>query len=243
MTNKANAHTSGDLASVAYTQYSTAQEAGAPTESTAATASVGKVRRKRKAKSAAQRATFKAYQEKKQADRKDRISVVLSTLKHGKAKFEYLTDLAKTVAELLTAEEGKPCSTSTLLRNSEYRELLAAHFDSGGKSNARRVSTAEAVEAAMTRAAVSEHGRLAQELQEAGNEIKHLRQSRAPLLEISGASIEAPAGANVEDTVVELHKLLLAVVNNFEGILCVDKDRNIVDRSNRNRIIGKIPPL
>jgi len=67
---------------------------------------------------------FKGYQEGKVTRRKAAIDSYLKVLRRTRAKYEYVTDLAKAVAEQLTLVEGKSCDHSTILRNPSYKALL-----------------------------------------------------------------------------------------------------------------------
>lgn len=70
---------------------------------------------------------FAKYQTEKIAGRKELITNYLGTLRRTRAKYQYVTDLAKGVAEQIELSEKKPCSPSTLLRNKHYKALLL-HF-------------------------------------------------------------------------------------------------------------------
>lgn len=73
---------------------------------------------------------FAKYQVEKVASREGIVTRYFDTLRKTRAKFPYVTDLAKAVAEQITLAEKnthpekRPCSASTLLRNKHYKALL-----------------------------------------------------------------------------------------------------------------------
>lgn len=81
------------------------------------------------------RNTFAAWQEKNVADREKAIAKYLSVLKRTKAKYQYVTNLAEAVAEHISQLEGKPCSSTTILRNKRYKaQLLSFLANQSGSS-------------------------------------------------------------------------------------------------------------
>ncbi len=97
---------------------------------------------------------FRGYQEEKQARREVAITSYLKVLKDKKARFKYITDLAKMIALHLTQVEGKVCTHGTLLRNARYKTILlsfmADEIRPGVQSVIGRFSDDPAVQSQLT---------------------------------------------------------------------------------------------
>jgi predicted RNase H-like nuclease (RuvC/YqgF family) len=75
-------------------------------------------------KSSVPRNSFSAYQEEIVKSRLCLIERQLEMLRSSKVEVKKISHLARLVAAHLSSVQNSPCSTSTLLRNEHYKELL-----------------------------------------------------------------------------------------------------------------------
>lgn len=179
---------------------------------------------------------FKGYQDKVVGEREQVVVRYLASLKKTRAKFEYVTDLAKAVAEQVGLTEGKPCSFTTLLRNKRYKALLLNFMAMRFGTNAVQVSEPAAQAVIHTI-----------EL-ELGNTMRDNDRLRAYIAELEGrlceksASPSQPAPVKHSDGGDELARLsnekalackaLWLVLDHFKEVVSIDSERGcIIDLS------------
>lgn len=172
---------------------------------------------------------FKDYQNNVVEERVKIVVRYLTSLRKTRAKFEYITDLAKAVAEQVGLTEGKPCSFTTLLRNARYKALLLNFM-------AMRLGN-EAIK-------VSEPGVQAfiQTLElELGNVKRDNTRLRAYVAELEAridsrpGPLPNPIQTKDRDALNELSndkalacKAMWLLLDHFKGLVSVDTDRNCI---------------
>lgn len=78
--------------------------------------------------------SFASYQEQKQRRREDYILAYLVVARKSRQRFDYVTDMAKSVASYITTVEtqegmsNSACNPATLLRNKRYSALLHSYL-------------------------------------------------------------------------------------------------------------------
>lgn len=179
---------------------------------------------------------FAGYQAKKVDTREAFITQYLATLRRTRAKYEYVTDLAKAVAEQIALVEKKPCSVSTLLRNQRYKALLL---------NFMATQAGVAGKSPVTDSAASKMLVMAAELESVGHkrEVERLKtyvtSLERQLDEIGSTRITGPAvtpGAVLTDDLSNRFamtcKTLWLVLDHFKDLISVDIDgQQIIDLS------------
>lgn len=185
---------------------------------------------------------FKGYQDKIVEGREQIIARYLSSLRKTRAKFEYVTDLAKAVAEQVGMAEGKPCSFTTLLRNKRYKALLLNFMAMRSGTDIVQVSDPSAQALIHT-----------VEL-ELGNAMRDNQRLRAYIAELEARVSEQPVAASPltksPQSADELSRLsnekalvckaLWLILEHFKDLISIDTDHgHIIDlaASKRKNVI------
>ncbi|WP_295760608.1 hypothetical protein [Undibacterium sp.] len=177
---------------------------------------------------------FKNYQQKKVTGRETAIQNYLKVLRRTRAKYEYVTDLAKAVAEQLTLVEGKACDHSTLLRNPSYKALLL-NFLAGTPGLAARNEQLNPVAEAHLHAVTLDVGNLKKDNERLRAYIFDLEAKADAAQATPVLTIESRQPEEVERQVLTLEnnlgissKALWLVLEHYKDLLAVDRERNCI---------------
>lgn len=173
---------------------------------------------------------FSQYQDKVVAEREGIIVRYLGSLRKTRAKFEYITDLAKAVAEQVGMTEGVPCSFTTLLRNKRYKVLLLNFMAMRSGTNAVRVT--EPAAQAVIHTVELELGNVKRDNDRLRAYIADLeaRQDEQPMLSSSpkqqpDSSDELPRLSNEKALAC---KALWLVLEHFKDLVRIDTDHGCI---------------
>lgn len=184
---------------------------------------------------------FKGYQDSVVSGREQIITRYLASLRKTRANFEFITDLAKAVAEQVEMAEGAPCSFTTLLRNKRYKALLLNFM--AMRSGTDGVQVTEPAALTRIHTAELELGNLKRDNERLRNYILEL-ESRPQSVVLPAADADGTAGS---DKLVQLSnekalvcKALWLVLNHFKELVSIDSGRGcIIDlaASKRSNVI------
>lgn len=191
--------------------------------------------------------TFSGYQEAKVCKRLGKVVAVLAALAKKRARFDYITDLAKEVAERLSNPQDGNCSVSTLVRNDVYRAKLAEYMAS--QSGASSVAVARRRRGQLDPKTEAEVMNTQLEMSNLRAELARLRLYAGQLERQLGKGATPPS-ANEENAdlraalnacqadLANSNKAISLILANFESLIAFDEEGNVCDLSKRvNQII------
>lgn len=194
------------------------------------------------------RNTFAGWQEAEQTGREAIIDEFLVYLKNTRIRAAHPTALADLVARHISTVQGKPCSTSTLMRNIRYKTKILTHQAEqqapGTKALDRRSVKDPTARALLTSSELeaSNLGREAERLRiytkSLEEELDKARSSSHPSL--TALSVAGESGAadgsvpEAEFKFIRTCQALRAVVSHFNIVVELDtSERRILDKSKR----------
>lgn len=197
------------------------------------------------------RNTFEAYQEEKQQRREALIRNLLSVARKSRARFKFVTDLAKMVSAHVTEAEGKECHPATLLRNKRYKALLLSHMaisnDEGVLTSVKGVVEGPAAETALTLSQLE-----ASNLRNENQRLKrHIDSLESALSSKSGNNSQPTSGREksaepwtneivaLQEKYVSTCQVVALLLENMQELLLADvENMEIIDRTRRrNNVI------
>lgn len=181
---------------------------------------------------------FKGYQENKVTSRKTAIESYLKVLRKTRARYEYVTDLAKAVAEQLCLTEGRACNHSTLLRNKAYKALLL-NFMAGTSRLAGNNETLNPVAEAQFHAASLEASNFKKENERLRAYITDLEAKADAVRAAPNLTLEVRQPEDAEKLLLDLenrlamsNKALWLVTERYKDLFEVDREEEcIIDRA------------
>ena len=180
--------------------------------------------------------TFEEYQDAKQTAREKLIRTRLEEIKASGAHFKYLTDLAKSIAAYIAEAQGKPCSQTTLLRNSRYKCLLQSHQKNDmpkGAKNAVINTEQDPATAAVITALQLANRRLESDNRRLKIHLSGIEDASTQLKTVSASSTQAQL-SDFEEKFILTCQLLQRLIRQLGGIVEVDLDScKLFDRGTR----------
>ncbi len=179
---------------------------------------------------------FKNYQSEKVAKRLVMIQEQIALYKKKQVGFKNITEMAGTLSEYITKQEGSACSSSTILRNDKYKSLIEDYFYS--QPGVKKPGEASNLIAELTLSNVErENMRLKQYIASLEKELDGYRSGKdsVPVLENKGSYLNTE-----ESNSANLKKALNLLVQHFDGLVAINENGDLVDLTKKvNNIIVK----
>lgn len=186
--------------------------------------------------------TFHLFQEKKQTTRENIIRTWLNEARKGRARYEYVTDLAKAIAMHIGQMEEGSCSHVTLLRNVRYKTLLLSYMaesvleKKGGRNSAQNNSPSAQLALTCSKLEISnvrqENQRLKLYIAELEGEINISKGNKLAVGDKSGNGKYIEEMATLLEKYIYTCQTLLLVLERRKDVLEIDQqNKQIIDRS------------
>ncbi len=179
---------------------------------------------------------FKNYQSEKVAKRLVMIQEQIALYKKKQVGFKNITEMAGTLSEYITKQEGSACSSSTILRNDKYKSLIEDYFYS--QPGVKKPGEASNLIAELTLSNVErENMRLKQYIASLEKELDGYKSGKGsiPVLENKGSYLNTE-----ESSLANIKKALNTLIHHFEGLIAINENGDLVDLTKKvNNIIVK----
>jgi hypothetical protein len=193
------------------------------------------------------RNTFAGWQESKQTGREAIIDKFLIYLKNTRIHAAHPTALADLVARHISTVQGKPCATSTLMRNARYKTKILTHQaeqQAPGVKALDRRSVKDPTARALMTASELEASNLAREVERLRIYAKSLEEEldgargsghlSLAVPDSRGSVVEAVGVSDAELNFIRTCQALRSVVSHFYVVIELDTiERRILDKSKR----------
>lgn len=177
---------------------------------------------------------FKNYQSEKVAKRLVMIQEQIALYKKKQVGFKNITEMAGTLSEYITKQEGSACSSSTILRNEKYKSLIEDYFYS--QPGVKKPGEASNIIAELTLSNVErENMRLKQYIASLEKELDGYKGGKASVhvLENIGSYLNTE-----ESSYANLQKALNILIQHFDGLVAINENGDLVDLTKKlNNVI------
>lgn len=177
---------------------------------------------------------FKGYQADKVAKRLLVIQEQITLYKKRKVSFKNITEMAETLSEYITKQEGSSCSSSTILRNDKYKALIEEYFYS--QEGVKKPGEASSLIAELTLSNVErENQRLKQYIASLEKELDEYKSKaqNALILENKHSYLSSE-----EQNSADFKKSLNLLIEHFEGLVAINENGDLIDLTRKvNNII------